>query len=100
MAVFYHNGCPTEETAWEGMKPEYENVHMFIVDVLNAADIRDKYADGNQNPYWKFYSNGGMVEEVKYKKPWSDQEPILRSVMAKHNGSVCEYASSGEVVEL
>ena len=73
---------------------------MFKVDVLNAADIRDKYADGNLSPYWKFYKDGGMLEEVKYKKPWCDQEPILRSVIAKHNGSVCEYASSGEVDEL
>ena len=60
MAVCYHNGCPTEEAAWDGMKSEYTKVHMYKVNTLNADDIKNKYADGGSKPYWKFYKNGNM----------------------------------------
>ena len=43
MAVCYHNGCPTEEAAWDGMKSEYSKVHMYKVNTLNADDIKNKY---------------------------------------------------------
>ena len=60
MAVCYHNGCATEEAAWDGMKSEYSKVHMYKVNTLNSDDIKNKYADGSSKPYWKFYKNGTM----------------------------------------
>ena len=58
--VCYHNGCPTEEQAWDGMKSEYSKVHMYKVNTLNSADIKNKYADGGSKPYWKFYKSGDL----------------------------------------
>ena len=66
MGVCFHNGCPTAEDGWDNMKPEYTNVHMYKVNTLNSYDIRDKYADGGSKPYFKFYKNGNLVNEVKY----------------------------------
>ena len=48
------------------MKPDFPNVHMYKVSTMNAYDIRDKYADGNSKPYFKFYKNGNLQDEVKY----------------------------------
>ena len=78
MCVMYHNGCPTEEPAFDGIKSEYENVHCYKVNTLNSEDIKNKYADGASKPYWKFYRNGELKDTVIYKKPWEDNEPILR----------------------
>ena len=79
MAICFHNGCATAEAGWDSMKAEYPNVHMYKVNTLNAPDIRDKYADGGSKPYFKFYNKEKeMIEHVKYKTPWTSQEPELR----------------------
>ena len=72
MAICYHNGCPTPEAAWDGMKKMYPNVHMYKVNTLNASDIKDKYADGASKPYFKFYKNFKLDSEVKYMSNWDD----------------------------
>ena len=38
------------------------------VNTLDAAQIRDKYADGNAKPYFKFYKNNEESEIVKNSK--------------------------------
>jgi hypothetical protein len=58
MAVCYHNGCPTAERGWDTIKGDYQNVHCYKVNTLNADDIKAKYADGSSKPYFKFYKNG------------------------------------------
>jgi hypothetical protein len=85
MAVCYHNGCRTEEDGWDAMKSSYPNVHMYKVNTLNSDDIKNAYADGSSKPYFKFYVNGIQTDEVKYKKPWSDQVPILKENMSRFN---------------
>jgi hypothetical protein len=77
MAVCYHNGCRAEEDAWDVMKPNYPNVHMYKVNTLNADDIKNAYADGSSKPYFKIYVNGIQADEIKYKKPWDSQKPIV-----------------------
>ena len=67
MAVCYHNGCRTAEDAFDGMKTQYPKVHMYKVNTLNADDIKSKYADGSSKPYFKFYKNGQLTDEVKYE---------------------------------
>ena len=81
MAVCYHNGCREEEDAWDRMKSDYPNVSMYKVNTLNSDDIKNKYADGGSKPYFKFYRNGTFQDEVKYKKPWSSNEPTVRSFL-------------------
>ena len=67
------------------MKPEYINVHCYKVNTLNADDIKAKHADGSSKPYFKFYKNNNMIEEIKYKS-WSQQMPLLKESLAKHDG--------------
>ena len=100
MAVCYHNGCPTAEKGWDEMKGDYMNVHMYKVNTLDADDIKAKYADGSSKPYFKFYKNGQMVDEVKYMSNWSSHEPKVREAMRRHNGGGISYTSSGSVYEL
>ena len=86
MAVCFHNGCPTAEKAWDKMKATYRDVHLYKVNTLKSYDIRDKYADGGSKPYFKFYSNGDLLDEVKYESNWSSHEPKVRAAMSRHNG--------------
>ena len=70
MAVCYHNGCRTEEEAWDAMKSTYPNVHMYKVNTLSAEDIRDAHAVGSSKPYWRFYLKGTQTDEIRYQKDW------------------------------
>ena len=83
MAVCYHNGCPTEEQAWDGMKSEYSKIHMYKVNTLNSDDIKNKYADGSAKPFFKFYSKGEMIDQVKYMRDWSSNEPNVKAALKK-----------------
>ena len=106
MAVCYHNGCRTEEDAWDVMKSNYPNVHMYKVNTLNADDIKNAYADGSSKPYWKFYVNGIQADEIKYKKPWESQKPIVEEKMSGFNsgsGAAASFSyncNDGKVKEL
>ena len=81
MAVCYHNGCRAAEDAWDTMKSQYPKVHMYKVNTLRASDIKDKYADGGSKPYFKFYKNGSLDDEVKYEREWSSHEPKVRAAL-------------------
>ena len=59
------------------MKPQYKNLRLYKVNTLEAKDIRDKYADSGGKPYFKFYKNGGYLEQVPYSD-WGKQEAELR----------------------
>ena len=103
LAICYHNGCATAEAGWDAMKAEYINVHMYKVNTLSAPEIRDKYACGGSKPYFKFYNKDKeMIQEVKYKTPWTAQEPEVRQAMHTHNGNKGLFYSSavGKVHEL
>ena len=86
VAICYHNGCDNAERAWDKMKAEYRNVHMYKVNTLKADDIKAKYADGASKPYFKFYKNGDLQDEVKYESSWSSHEPKVRQALNRHNG--------------
>jgi hypothetical protein len=81
----YHNGNPTQEGDFDGLKQEFTDVHMYKVNTLNADDIKNKYADGSSKPYFKFYKAGNKIAEVKWAK-WSQQEPELKGALAIHDG--------------
>ena len=101
MAICYHNGCRTAEDAWDGMKSQYPNVHMYKVNPLEADDIKAKYADGSSKPYFRFYKSGQQADEVKYESSWSSHEPKVRAALTKHNGGSIQYDSGdGKVLEL
>ena len=100
MAVCYHNGCPTAERAWDQMKSDYINVHLYKVNTLEADDIKDKYADGSAKPYFKFYKNGTMLDEVRYISSWASHEPKVREAMHTHNGGRISYSIGGLVYQL
>ena len=102
MGVCFHNGCPTAEKGWDGMKPDYTNVHLYKVNTLNSYDVRDRYADGGAKPYFKFYKSGVLVNEVQYQSSWAKQEPAVRVCIAGHNGgdSGAYNIDSGSVHEL
>lgn len=87
MAVCYHNGSPTAEEAWNLMKKQFPNVHMYKVNTLNSNDIKDKYADGSSKPYFKFYRNFKLDSEVKYMSNWDDHQPKVRAVLENYNGN-------------
>ena len=100
MAVCYHNGCRTAEDAFDGMKSQYPKVHMYKVNTLDADDIKGKYADGSAKPYFRFYKNGTMMDEVRYVSSWASHEPKVREAMRRHNGGGISYSSSGLVYQL
>ena len=101
VAICYHNGCPQAEDAWNIMKPQYPNVHLYKVNTLNAEDIKSKYADGSTKPYFKFYKDGNLQDEVKYISSWSSHEQKVREFLAKHNGGTSmSYNMSTKVTEL
>lgn len=54
---------------------------MYKVNTLRASDIKDKYADGGSKPYFKFYKNGSLDDEVKYEREWSSHEPKVRAAL-------------------
>ena len=83
------------------MKSQYPNVHLYKVNTLNADDIKAKYADGSSKPYFKFYKNSELVDEVKYESSWSSHEPKVRSALTRHNGGNISYdKNDGKVYEL
>jgi hypothetical protein len=43
---------------------------MYKVNTLNSDDIKNKYADGSAKPFFKFYSKGEMIDQVKYMQAW------------------------------
>ena len=85
MCVCYHNGCRNEEEDFDEMKPDYINVHCYKVNTLEADDIKAKYADGSSKPYFKFYKNNSLIDEVKYKS-WGVNMPLVKDALAKHDG--------------
>ena len=86
IAVCFHNGCPEPEAKWDEMKSQYTKIHFYKVNTIKAEDIRDKYADKDSKPYFKFYKNGAFYDEVKYSSDWGSQEKKVRSYLQKHNG--------------
>ena len=81
MAICYHNGCREEEDSWDTLENRYPRVCFYKVNTLNADDIKNKYADGSSKPYFKFYKNGSLIDEVKYGKPWSSRKPIVEDAL-------------------
>ena len=78
MAICFHNGSTTVvEEAWDKMKADYGKVQLYKVNTLRAEDIKGIYADGSTKPYFKFYRNGVLQDEVKYNADWSQNEAIL-----------------------
>jgi hypothetical protein len=103
MAVCFHNGNPTPEAAWDKMKKDYGKVQLYKVNTLRADDIKGIYADGSAKPYFKFYKNGVLQDEVKYKSNWSENEPIVKASLARHNGTAVKTGydpTNGFVTEL
>ena len=67
---------------------------------MNAADIKNKYADGSNKPYFKFYKKGEFQDEVAYKSEWTQHEPLVREALDRHNGGLGGYKAVGKVREL
>ena len=85
MAVCFHNGNPTPERAWDRMERQYPNVLFYKVNTIKSEDIRDKYADGASKPYFKFYIEGELQNEVTYKNKWEENELVVRKALSIHN---------------
>lgn len=85
------------------MKKDYDKVQLYKVNTLKADDIKSIYADGSAKPFFKFYKNGQLQDEVKYKSNWSENEPIVKAALARHNGDKVKTgydSSNGVVTEL
>ena len=70
VGICYHNGNKAAEDAWDRAKAYFPNVHLYKVNTMNAEDIKNKYADGGSKPYFKFYKNSELQDEVKYMSSW------------------------------
>ena len=80
MCVCYHNVIPLTEKDFDGMKSSYSNVCLFKVNTLNSDDIRNKYADEGNKPYFKFYKYGSKIDEVAYKSNWAHKPDIINAL--------------------
>ena len=67
---------------------------------MNAEAIKNKYADGSNKPYFKFYKNGELLDEVKYMSEWTQHEPLVREALDRHNGGIGGYKPNEKVREL
>ena len=76
----FHNGCPEQEEEFDILQCEFLALSFVKVSTLDAVQIKDKYADGNAKPYFKFYKNNEETDYVKYAK-WGKQESELRSML-------------------
>ena len=81
-AVCYHNGCPNEEAWWDKIKPWYPNLCLYKVNVLNSSDFKTQ----NALPYFRFYKEGVLLNELEYNSDWTAQKVSLAKIMAKNNG--------------
>ena len=61
VCVMYRNDretCNEPERSMERLQEEFQGVDFYQVDTAKAPDIRERYADGGNKPYWKFYKKG------------------------------------------
>ena len=70
VVVMFHNDCPEQEEEFDILQSEFESLEFLKVNTIQAPQIRNKYADGNSKPYFKFYRNGEKTDEVPYAKWW------------------------------
>ena len=104
MLVCFHNSCPAPEKALDSMKASYPEVHIYKVNTLHAEDIKGKYADASEKPYFKVYKNGIFDSEVKYMPDWRSAEANLRNVLSglnkggKGGGAATSYSSKDHKV--
>ena len=85
VAICYHNSCPTAEQDFDKWKQMYLNVRLYKVNTINSEDIKSKHADGASKPYFKFYRNGLMINELKYQSNWDNQIPKVKDLLLKYN---------------
>ena len=67
------------------MKLEYPNVNFIKVNTLQAIEIKEQYANDQSKPYFKFYKNAQIVDEVPYELNWETQEPKVLEIIKKHS---------------
>ena len=85
MCILYHDNCPTQENAFNGLKKQCPNVHMYKVNTKKSYDLRLKYADGKPRPFFVFYRSGIVDFEIKYNQSWSENEKVVRNTLARNN---------------
>ena len=47
-------------------KNQYKELYFYKVNTKQSDELKNRYADGNSKPYFKFYRNGKVDSEVKY----------------------------------
>ena len=67
------------------MKLEYPNVNFIKVNTLQAIEIKEQHANEQAKPYFKFYKNGQILDEVPYEVKWEAQEPKVLEIIKKHS---------------
>ena len=68
------------------MKAIYREVHLLKVNTLKSQEITKAHGDDGPKPYFRFFRNGVVFDEVKYESNWSSHEPKVKAAMTRHNG--------------
>ena len=83
---------------------EYSNQLLELLETEGAHEVLalfekegSKDAPEVPKPFFKFYKNGEMIDEVKFMSSWSEHEIKVREVMAKHNGPSGSYSWEGKI---
>ena len=71
--------CKDAEASMDRFKNQYKEINFYKVNTKQSEELKNRYADGNSKPYFKFYRNGKVDSEVKYVQNWSDNEPALKA---------------------
>ena len=69
--------CKDAENAMDRLKGAYKEIYFYKVNTKHSEDVKNKFADGNSKPYFKFYRNSQVDSDVKYTQNWGDNEPAL-----------------------
>ena len=67
------------------MHLKYGNVSFMKVNTLQALEIKDKHADDGKKPYFKFYKDAQILEEVAYEQDWEKQMPKVLEKIKKYS---------------
>ena len=77
--------CDLPEVELFKMQQEYKGIDFYQVDTAKAPDIRDKYADSGNKPFFRFYRNGEKFDQVDYNSNFNSNKALLKTLCARHD---------------